>query len=104
MNISYIRPFLLLSILPLLSSQVRAQSFEWVAQTGNNQYEDPRTVTVDTAGNVISVGYYSGVLDADPSAGVTNLSSNGGYDIFIQKLNPSGQFMWAQGIGGNGTR
>jgi hypothetical protein len=91
----------LLACCLLLVTRLDAQNFEWMAQTGNTLYEDPRAVCVDTAGNVISVGYFQGVMDADPGAGVLNLTSNGAQDIFIQKLNPAGQLLWAKKIGGN---
>ncbi|MFW5798159.1 MAG: DUF4347 domain-containing protein, partial [Planctomycetota bacterium] len=45
-----------------------------------------RGITVDDAGNVYTTGAYVGTMDADPGAGTVNLVSNGGWDIYVQKL------------------
>ena len=36
----------------------------------------------------------------DPGAGVFNLTSAGGGDIYIQKLDANGNFIWAKKMGG----
>ncbi|KKP34691.1 MAG: Calx-beta domain-containing protein [Candidatus Nomurabacteria bacterium GW2011_GWE1_32_28] len=45
-------------------------------------------------------GSFNGTADFDPGASVYNLTSAGGTDIFISKLDSSGNFVWAKGIGG----
>jgi hypothetical protein len=39
-------------------------------------------------------------VDFDPGAGTVNLSSAGAQDIFVQKLDASGNLVWARGMGG----
>jgi hypothetical protein len=56
-------------------------------------------ITVDGAGNVYTTGYFSGTGDFDPGAGITNLTSAGNTDIFISKLDASGNFQWAKSFG-----
>src|SRR6185436_9465721 len=51
---------------------------------------------------VYLTGYYSGIVDFDPApGGITNLTSNGGDEIFVLKLTNAGAFAWAKTVGGN---
>ena len=59
--------------------------FLWVKQIGGVGWDKGTSITVDTSGNVYTTGLFSDTVDFDPGAGVYNLSSNGYYDIFIQK-------------------
>jgi hypothetical protein len=74
--------------------------FEWVSTFVGNLGEVARDVVVDGSGNSYTIGYYSGTVDFDPGAGVLNLTSNGGNDIYISKLDPSGNLVWVQTFGG----
>ena len=53
-------------------------------------------ITTDEFGNVYTAGVYGVTTDFDPSSGVSNLTSNGGLDIYLVKTNPQGEFMWAR--------
>jgi gliding motility-associated-like protein len=62
------------------------------------------SIVVDTLGNVYTTGYFNFTCDFDPGAGIYDLTSAGsGYnaDIYISKLNASGNFVWAKRIGSN---
>jgi hypothetical protein len=59
-----------------------------------------RSIKVDGFGNVYTIGYFEGVLDFDPGAGIFNLSSLSNFDVFISKLDPLGDYKWAGRIGG----
>jgi gliding motility-associated-like protein len=62
------------------------------------------SLAVDINGNPIISGQFdSSDFDADPGTGTTILSTAGGNDAFIIKLNTNGQFMWAHDIGGELT-
>jgi hypothetical protein len=88
----------------LLSASIHSQpaNFEWAASSGGASEDQSRSIITDDAGFIYIVGYFSGIADFDPSGSVFNLSSNGGNDVFIQKLDPSSNFMWAKSFGGNG--
>ncbi len=58
------------------------------------------SITAEASGSVYITGYFQGVFDFDPGVGVYNLSSAGDFDIFISKLDDSGNFVWAKRIGG----
>jgi hypothetical protein len=55
--------------------------------------------SVDSDGNYILCGFFEGAIDLDPGVGISNFTSAGLQDIFIVKLNPQGQLMWAKTYG-----
>src|SRR5207244_9540867 len=81
----------------------------WAGQMGGEGDDYPMSIAVDTSGNAYVTGALIGAAgtpaDFDPGTGVFNLNYSGdGYgDIFLAKLNPSGGFEWAKGIGGGGA-
>ena len=77
-------------------------NFQWANSFGGSIYDSGKYITTDASGNVYTTGYYQGTVDFDPGAGTSDLISNGGWDIFIQKLDPSGNLLWANSIGGTG--
>lgn len=72
----------------------------WAKKMGGGSADAGYAITIDASGNIYSTGTYSGTADFDPGAGTSNLTSAGGYDIFVQKLNSSGDFVWAKQMGG----
>jgi gliding motility-associated-like protein len=60
-------------------------------------------VTVDASGNIYLAGHFSGIIDFDPGVGTSPLSSSGGTEIYIVKLNSAGNFLWAKAMGGSST-
>jgi len=71
----------------------------WVIQMGETSYDQGRSITTDDDGNIFTTGYFNGTVDFDPGAGTVNLTSAGGRDIFIQKLDSVGSFLWAKQMG-----
>lgn len=79
-------------------------NFVWAKQFGGTgSYVTGSSLAIDSSGYVYSIGEYSNTVDFDPGIGVQNLISFGGNDIFISKLDSSGNFIWAKGIGGSAT-
>ncbi len=79
---------------------INAQTFEWAHGIGA-QYDDIATSTItDSDGNVYVVGTFKETVDFDPSGTDLSIASKGGADIFIQKLDPNGNLIWAKTIGG----
>lgn len=54
----------------------------------------------DSKGNIYTTGYFEGAVDFNPDAGIDELKSNGGYDVFVAKYSPTGQYLWALNLGG----
>jgi len=75
-------------------------NFIWAKQMGGSDFDEAYSIAVNTSGDVYTTGYFNTGVDFDPGAGTYNLTSNGGDDIFISKLNSSGNFIWAKAIGG----
>ena len=75
--------------------------FAWAKGMGGVDYEYSQGVVADSSGNVYTTGYFSGMVDFDPGTGEFNLTSAGGYDIFVSKLDSSGNFVWAKNMGGS---
>jgi len=76
-------------------------NFLWVRQMGGVGYESGNSITIDTENNVYITGYFSDIVDFNPGAGTANLIAVGSNDIFIQKLDSEGNFIWVGQMGGD---
>lgn len=94
--------YILLIHILFFSINLQAQNFEWAKQMGGQNIDEGNAINVDNNGNVYSTGLFEGTVDFDPSSNTFNLTSNGGYDIFISKLDNNGNFVWAKQFGANG--
>ena len=89
---------LLFLVLLTTQLQLHAQGAGWAKPFMDGA--SPLKVTTDKDGNVYSVGTFT-YSDFDPGPGTyTMTSAYGAYDLFISKLDSSGQFVWAKQIGG----
>jgi hypothetical protein len=95
------KQLLLLSLI-LHSFGAFAQGFQWAKSMEGTSTDVGNSIVVDAAGNVYSTGSYQGTVDFDPGPGIYNLTSAGGGDIFVIKLDDLGAFMWAISMGGTG--
>ena len=75
-------------------------NFLWAKSFGGIEMDRGYSIAIDAEGNVYTTGYFIDTVDFDPGTGVTNLSAVGGKDIFILKLDPNGNFVWAKSFGG----
>lgn len=78
-------------------------NFIWAKQIGGTQQDWAYSIAVDATNNVYTTGFFSGVADFDPGAGIFNMTSSGPTDIFVSKLDGSGNFVWAKQFAGGGT-
>ncbi|MBP6533290.1 MAG: T9SS type A sorting domain-containing protein, partial [Bacteroidia bacterium] len=83
----------------LFSNCVFSQSPEWAKQISGNEFEYIRGITHDSQDNIILYGEYSLVIDLDPGTSVLYDTSRGNSDIFIIKLDPNGNLIWAKTLG-----
>jgi hypothetical protein len=91
---------MLLAIFKL--SNLQAQTIAmWAKGAGGTSMDRATQVVNDHAGNTYISGYFTGVVDMDPGAGIYNLTSAGSYDVFVLKLDPIGNFLWARSLGGS---
>ncbi len=75
-------------------------SFLWARALGGAGDDVSAGIATDRQGNTYTSGYFPGTVDFDPGPGTTNLTSKGGYDVFLLKLDGSGDFLWAESLGG----
>lgn len=71
----------------------------WVNQTNSDPSCSARSVETDEDSNIYTSGIFYGQIDFDPGVGVDNHNSNGASDVFLQKLNTDGDFLWARTFG-----
>ncbi len=74
----------------------------WVKSFGGAGNEYGTSVTTDAEGNVYLCGVFEESFDANPGNEAYTLTSAGGLDIFIIKLDANGVFVWAKSVGGAG--
>ncbi len=83
-----------------LSNNANAQALQWAKSMGGADPDYGLSIALDGSGNVYTTGFFEGTADFDPGAGVFNLTSAGYRDIYISKLDASGNFVWAKAMGG----
>ena len=97
---------LLIAIAVIMAANVFSQqpTFDWAKRIGNSYGATGTSIATDAAGNVYTIGFYSGKVDFDPGPGTYYLAPSGpvGYhnDIYISKLDSAGNFVWARSFGG----
>jgi hypothetical protein len=77
-----------------------AGNLAWAKRIGGAGDDYGNGIGVDASGNVYTGGPFTGTVDFDPGAGTYNLVSEGGFDIFVSKLDSAGNFVWARRMGG----
>ncbi|WP_264519642.1 SBBP repeat-containing protein [Flavobacterium sp. N1994] len=78
-------------------------TYVWAKSIGSSSSDEARSLAVDGSGNIVITGYFQGTVDFDPSASTANLTMAGGIDIFVAKYNSSGNYLWADRLGGTDT-
>ena len=80
-----------------------AGNFVWANQLLGSGYIGGWGLAVDAAGNSFVTGNFYGIIDFNPDLCSFNLSSVGFDDIFITKLDVTGNFEWVKAMGGTGS-
>ncbi|WP_084165858.1 Ig-like domain-containing protein [Dyadobacter crusticola] len=95
---------LALCLFLITQSGLHAQEvgLQWADGFLTAQNCDVQGVATDAAKNVYVTGYFQGTADFNPAAATANLTSAGGWDIFIAKYDQFGRYLWAKRIGAAG--
>lgn len=81
---------------------VLGQKLEWAGTIGGPGDDLVSKIVRAPSGNIYAYGYFEGYCDFEPGKGTLEITSNGGGDFFIAKLNPNGQLIWVKNMGGAG--
>jgi hypothetical protein len=72
----------------------------WARSMGGEGEDIGRAIALDPAGNIVLTGYFTETMDFDPGSGTYNLTAVDHEDVFVAKLDTSGNFLWAAKMGG----
>ena len=92
-------------IIAAILANAQTPTFEWAKNMGGFGQDAGYAIALDGSGNILTTGSFAyndsvgGSGDFDPGPGTFNLTSRGYEDIFISKLDPLGNFMWAKSFG-----
>jgi hypothetical protein len=70
----------------------------WAVSAGGTGTDGEARISVDSAGNAYVTGFISGTA----SFGSTTLTAKGAWDLFVAKLDSTGNWLWAVSAGGTG--
>lgn len=87
----------MLSTMPLYA-QIGPQ-WAWITNATGENTQRARGIACDEDDNIYVCGHFLG----DTTFGPGLLSSNGDTDAYIAKMNPDGEWLWAQKAGGTGS-
>lgn len=76
----------------------------WVKQISGHYVVSASEMVLDNDLNIFISGSFQDTADFDPGPGVYNMTSvnNSYYDVFIEKFDSAGNFIWAKAFGGSG--
>lgn len=76
-------------------------NFIWARQFVSPSHNTGSSICIDNQQQILVTGYFYGSADFNPGSSVFNLVPVGNSDVFVVKLDTSGNFIWAKSIGGN---
>jgi hypothetical protein len=100
----------MIALTTLFTNFLYSQNFIWAKTMGGTNVlasEAATSSATDASRNVYTTGAFGGTVDFDPGSGTFNMGCNSCQpccnpeDIFITKLDASGNFLWAKQIGGS---
>jgi hypothetical protein len=74
--------------------------YMWAKAFGGRADDFGKAIALDANGDVLITGVFSDTIDFDPGSKSMVLQHFGYYDIFVEKLDQDGLFLWAKTFGG----
>ncbi len=84
-------------LISVLSTNIYTQNIklDWAKSMGGTSNDQGQFLSLDAHGNIYSTGSYNEFADFNPGVQDFYLNSMGSFDIFVQKLDKNGDFLWA---------
>jgi hypothetical protein len=99
-TVYFVITLLLLFYFVCIKTNAQSPEWLWAKSIGGNSSDGARSMVVDPeSGDVYATGSFSGTVDFDPGEGTFDLISAGTSNIFITKIDGSGNFVWAKAMG-----
>ena len=91
-----LRLILVLGFIGLFTNQLNSQTYgyDWIKQSSGSLTDNITCSEADENGNLYYAGNFQGTIDLNPDAGTQFVTSAGGLDNFIIKLNANGVKFW----------
>jgi hypothetical protein len=77
-----------------------AGDYQWAKRFGSSESESSGALFLDGMGDLYFSGTYHLQVDFDPGPGIAMLSAVGAADVFMLKMDPDGNLIDAQSVGG----
>jgi len=74
----------------------------WARPLGGSGDDRGRAIALTADGELLIAGSFQGTADFDPSAAPAWITSAGGDDLFVGRLDAAGNLVWVRGVGGTG--
>ena len=87
----------LLCILFTITLFAQTPEWQWASQAGGSNWDSGNGITIDDNGNSYVTGFFQGTA----TFGSYSLTSSGGCDIFVAKMDATGNWLWATQAGGS---
>lgn len=100
MKTKHLLNMIMLCMVLTLYHFTQGQSLQWVTIAGGDSSQCARELQVDDQGNVYTLGQFAGTVDLDPGPATQLATSFDFEDIYLQKLDPNGNLLWAGTFGG----
>ena len=72
----------------------------WASSFGGSGFDHAASVSIDTAGNIFTCGYFFSPTISIPG---TTISNSGLGDVFVAKLDVNGNYLWLKKAAGSGN-
>lgn len=95
-----LRAIILCSILFLSITSHAQFNHLWTQNYGGQGADYGAGIALDDQGNIYMLGRFSETADFDSGPSSETLDANGETDVYVQKLDPMGNLLWARSFGG----